>query len=370
MAIQLSAENRTLIDDARVSYLAYNYSSGISSFIVVNSSGFAANDYLLLGSFGGEQNEIVQVLSVNSSTHTITLVAATVFSHPESTKVTIIKYNQVQFYHTATATFATTDLLATVDVQADDLFTKTYDSTNSTGFGWFRFYNETSSLFTTNSNAIPYAGFTEGSVKEIMDSFFSTLNNKEMKLVSVDDFFRWLNEAYSIAINELNLTNSAVNVGSPITVSVVSGTAEYDLSDNNLGNILRVADEDGNNIDHIDIKDIAHWEENGTVMRYYLKGIEPVIGFSPEPSEDENVSVYFEAKSTILNSYYDNIKLPNNSYYFLLDFILFRASEKLPRISGEAHYAKFKEDLNRLKLTSFKQQNSVDSWGIDGDSIV
>ena len=78
------------------------------------------------------------------------------------------------------------------DIQADDFYTKAYDTTNTTGFGWFIFYNSTTAKATQNSNAIPYAGFENNSVKKILDSFFSQLNNKELKLISNDDAFIWL----------------------------------------------------------------------------------------------------------------------------------------------------------------------------------
>ncbi len=50
--------------------------------------------------------EIVQVSVVTAATHTLT-VGTTKFSHPESTRVTVLPYNQVKFYHTTTATYDT-----------------------------------------------------------------------------------------------------------------------------------------------------------------------------------------------------------------------------------------------------------------------
>jgi hypothetical protein len=189
-------------------------------------------------------------------------------------------------------------------------------------------------------------------------------------LVSVDDAFRWLNEAYAIAKNELNLVNNEYNVASPITVSVVASTQEYDLSSYKIGNIIKVSDSDGEDIDHIDIKDVPYNDENGSVTetRYYLRG--QYIGFSPIPTSSADYTVYYEARATTLTSYYDNIDLPNNNFYFLVDFMLYKASEKLPRIGGSAHYTKFTQDLNRMKLTSFKQHNSKDSFEPDDFTIV
>jgi hypothetical protein len=255
-----------------------------------------------------------------------------------------------------------------VDIQPDDYFTKYEDSTYSTGFGWFIFYNATTSAYTDNSNPIPYSDFEQGSVKMLLDSFFSTLNNKEMKLISVEDAFRWLNEGYSIAQNELNLVNNEYNIQEPFTVNAVSGTAEYDISSYNIGNIVKVSDSTGKSIDHIDIENVPFWNATtGNSVRYYLRGSN--IGFTPIPSIATTYSIYTANKSTTLSSYYDNLVLPNNNYYFLMDFMLYRANEKLSKPNG-ANYAKFIDGIKSMKLTSFKQNDSKDTWGSEPTTLV
>ena len=119
--------------------------------LVANSADFAADDYVLLGEFGAENAEIVQVQSVTAATHTLTFTTATKFAHPESTRATILPYNQVRFYQTATATFsATGPLTGYTDVTASDIFSRYTDTTNSTRFGWFLFYNSTTLYSTTH----------------------------------------------------------------------------------------------------------------------------------------------------------------------------------------------------------------------------
>jgi hypothetical protein len=184
-----------------------------------------------------------------------------------------------------------------------------------------------------------------------------------------------LNEAYAIAHNELNMVNDEYNVRTPATVNAVNGTQEYDLSSYQIGNIVSVytgTDSNGIEIEPIDIKDVQDWNQKATTssddVRYYLRG--SYIGFSPIPTSSSTYSVYYEAKSTVLTSYYDNIVLPDNNFYFLVDFMLYRASEKLPRIGGLMHLDKFNKDLQRMKLTSFKRTNHPDSWGVDDSTLV
>src|SRR3990167_10098341 len=139
-----------------------SYESGVSNITVLNASdtAFAANAYLLLGLIGNEDCEIVQITSLNNDTGVINLAAATKFPHAESTRVTVIPYNQVRFFRTTTTTFSSTNPLTSyIAIQPSDWFTTYVDESNSTGYGWYLFYNETTAVASQNSNAIPYIGF-------------------------------------------------------------------------------------------------------------------------------------------------------------------------------------------------------------------
>ena len=368
MAITLKADNRQLTKNAKLSYLSTNYAAAVSSLVIVNSNGFAANDYVLLGEFGSETSEIVQATTVTASTHTLTLGTATKFAHPETTKATILPYNQVRFYWTATATYATTTAVTSyIDVQADDFFTKASDTTHTTGFGWFVFYNSTTTTATVNSNAIPYADFGANSVKKIFDSFFSLLNNNELRLVSNDDAFRWLNEGYAIAQNELNLINTAYTVPAPYAINVSSGTQEYALPDDFGGLVSVTADADGTKIESISLKDVPEHDSGtgvvGVTTQYYLRG--SYIGFSPSPTSSATYNLFYTAKTGTLTSYYDNITLPDNNFYPLVDFMMYRASQKLQKSNPKVHMEAFRDGINLMKITSIKQNADNDSWGID-----
>jgi len=360
--ITLKADNRQLLKNAKFSYLNNNYSSGITSIIVTSGLDFAADDYVLLGSFGSETAEIRKISNVATNTLTID---TTLFAHAESTKVTILKYNQVRFYNTATATFsATSPVDAYMDIQADNYLTYCYDSTNTTGFGWFVFYNETTSKATTNSNAIPYAGFAENSVKKIFDSFYSQLNNKELKLITDTDSFRWLNEGYSMMKNELNLVNEEYTVSDDTTITVVDGTKEYSLEDD-FSNVMSIWNgTDDVEILPIDLENVSAWDSvSSNSVRYYLRGA--YIGFSPTPAADINYTLRYKATAETVSSYYDNVELPDNNFYPLIDFMMFRASPKLNRGDGSNFFQLFRGSIEAMKVISHKRDNEKDSWDLD-----
>lgn len=356
--------------NAKYSFLSTNYASGVSSLTLVNSNGFSDNDYIILGNFGSETAEIVQISTINTSTHVASLASATKFSHSESTKVTIIRYNQVKFYHATAASYvgslANSTLLSTVNVEADGFQTKYYDASNTTGFGWFVFYNSATDATTQASNAIPYAGFGQNSVKKIMDDFFSLLNSKDLKLITNTDAFSWLNEAYSIVINELNLVNSTYNVDDGYDIDVSANTKEYALP-SDFSQVISVYDENNDiqiepiGANQIDVNDYTY-SGLSSMTKYYIRGTN--IGFSPTPSDSRTYVLRYKKKSGILTSYYDDVNVPNNNYYILKDYMMFRAAEKLNKPNANMYLDLFNESIKRMKVNSNNEDGGPDDWGI------
>jgi len=375
------ASHVVLTRNTNFTYLSTNYASGISTVIVSNgnfitAASIATGDYLLFGEFGSESCEIIKPTSI--TTNTIVLATATKFAHSESTKVSVIKYNQVKFYHTAAATFSASesplivgaDVNGAFDIQADEFYTKYPDMVNSTGFLWYVFYNSTNTTVSSHSNASPYADFATNSVRSIFDDFDSLLNTKEISLISTKERFSWLNEGYSRTINELNLVNQSYSVPTEYSLSISASTSEYELP-SDFGNLISITDGDGYQIPHITLRNERAAEETGLSLDayYYLRGA--YIGISPTPASDTTYYLYYASKAgltsaTRLASLYDNVNLPNNSFYCLVNWMMFRASQKLGKSQGEIKMYKdsFDEDIKILKITSIDQDSHRDSWQI------
>jgi hypothetical protein len=369
MSTLLTASNLDFTENALKSYLLTNYLSGVTSIVVINSQGFAADDYILLGNISSETTEIVQVDTVTSATHTLSLKAATKFAHAESTRATIIGYNQVRFYHTATATFSgiPANLLTTMNAQVDSFQTQYSDIANSTGFGWYTLYNSTTTAESDPSAAIPYAGYDENAAKTILDSFYSLLNSKELKLISEQDALSWLNEGYAIALNHLNIVNKNYSATTPYSISVVSGTAEYSLPSNFSRVISLFSSTEGREISSIDIEEVSDYNaETANTMRYYIRG--SYIGFTPEPTSSMTLLLRHTAKSTKITSIYSNLDLPNNMFYCLQDYMLFRASIKISRLDGNSHLKLFYKGIEEMKINSIKLDNELDAWEIANEA--
>jgi hypothetical protein len=221
----------------------------------------------------------------------------------------------------------------------------------------------TTAKSTVNSNAMPYSGFDNSSVKRIFDSFYSLLNNNELKLITKEDAFRWLGEAYSTMKSELNLINEEYNSPTEWSFTVTSTVNETALP-TNFSDIISLTTADGNEISSISLRDKRYWDNNSSTseIRYYLRGAN--IGISPTPTSTATYWMYYKANATIPTSYYDNLDIPENGYFILVDGMLSRAAIKITRLDKAYHEEKFKEGLSRMKTNSFKRNNTRESWDI------
>ena len=356
-------------------------------FEVTNASGVAESNktigggsitvgrtnFVLLGEFGSESSEIVEVSSVNKSTHTLT-VSTTKFAHSQDTKVYIIGYDQVKFYWNSTTTFtATTPITGYIDVQADSLYTVGSDYSHTTGYGFYLFYNSITAKASSSSNNIPYAGFGNNTVEAVLKQFYSLLNMSERKLVNDTDALFWMNAGMNICQTELSLVSKTYYVDSEQSIATVSGTQEYDLEDD-FARLINIYDSDNEeNLKPIDIKDVSHanyWDTGTTIARYYLRGNK--IGFVPEPTSVTNYTVKYQYTATVLSSYSDTIDLPGNNAFILTDYMLFRSCPKIGRSLNDAKFFndEFKAGIARLKLGFHKSDDTPESFSIASSANV
>lgn len=571
MSINLRADNRTILKDAKFSYLLDNYSSSTGTVYIANTEGFFANSYVLLGNIGSENTEILQIRKVNPNTgaitfknftdtivgeglYTVTLnnpgsgymagqildvvqlnavggkirvasvapgtgaitsitidsigyrysnavgvattgggdnlatinitavttaptgttiyfstahsfianqpvevfdgltgasrgtgtVSApsdptsttmtltapgivgvhsgdiivvgdvTKFAHSESSKMSVIQFNSVRFFRTDTPSVPNTvaitswnqnqdksitqtttsiidnpntaiytqaddpsyvtnvdftppitftgavPLTGILPLQVNDFFTTFFDTINSTGYGWFAFYNETTLGYSPISNAIPYSGFPQNTVKNVFETFDSSMNTKELKLITQTDRFNWLNEGLSYMVNELNLGNWEYYASEELTLTVNSGIAKY-LLPQDFSDLLFVTDAHGDKMESY----AATFErpQNASIMRYAIRG--KFIIFYPVPEENTSVTLAYLKSSTLLTKLDDVVDLPNNAFYAIKDYMRFRAYQKLAN-SGEANnsFAFFNKQIENMKIHAIKRDDGLDSWSI------
>ena len=380
--IILQADNRALILASKYTFLNTNYSSGVSTFTVLNAqdSEFAVNAFLLLGNIGGEDAEIVKIATVNSTTGVITTTTPTIFAHAESTRATIMPYDKIRFFYTTTTTFSmSTPLTGYGSIQVSDWFSTYNDETYSTGYGWYTFYNSQTAIHSQPSNAIPYIGFAQNTTENILADFFSMLGNKELRLVTREDALSWASEGYGRMRNKLNLTNSEYTASSVSTLTILSGITEYDLETDfdHLIALMSGLDNStpgaagGNklDIDFINLREAYTY--NGSKPRYYIRGNSPAkIGFIPTPTTSTTYKYIYLKKGLRLQLNTDEVLLPNGGEFTIKDFMLYRAYQKFQNPLAKSYLQAFTDGLNDMIISSVSRDANLSSWGIQGSSNV
>lgn len=373
--INLRADNRVLVQNAKFAYLTQNYSSGVSSVEVSNTEPFDVDTPILLSEMGQTDAEILKVYSITGMDITIgdinNIPTNTIYSHPESTRVVALQYDQIRFFWTAaTGTIAdenpvfndSTPLTGWVDLDPSSYYSTFADANHSTGFGWFQYKNALTGETSLESNPIPYAGFSMNTAQQVFVDFESLLNTNELKLVSMNDKFSWLNEAISILKNKLNLNNVEYTVSTPQTINIVAGTSEYQLQPD-FSDVVEITDESGEPLEFIPVsKVMEHQGTAPTVGRYYLRG--RYIGFSPVPTESAVIYYTYRANATRVTSLSTYIDLPDNAFYSLKDFMMYRAYMKFNNPLASTYIQAFTSGVDLYIQAAVKRNANLDSWEI------
>lgn len=126
-----------------------------------SSDTWADNDYVLVGEFGEEGSEIMQMSAAVTSATSLSIdrqgqAGGLKHSHPIGTPVYRLDYNQVEFSRSATNDTSGVAVLTTIRIQPDDLFTRYEDTSNIIGYGFVRFKNEASSAYSSYSDGVNY----------------------------------------------------------------------------------------------------------------------------------------------------------------------------------------------------------------------
>lgn len=178
----LKARNKDLISNEReYTFFTKDGAVGDTSITVeqinADSNEWANGDYLIIGEIGAEKSEI-RSINASITTGTSISVSALQFDHPAGTPVYRVDFNQVEFSRATTATGSKT-VLATVNIQPDDNFTRYNDTANSSGYAFFRFYNSNTTAYSTFSDAIPYTGYPDLSLHKIRERVRRYLIDKD-----------------------------------------------------------------------------------------------------------------------------------------------------------------------------------------------
>jgi len=152
------------LSDYQTTYLSADETAAQTTLSVISSSNFSGNEYVLLGNFGEEKAEIRKIASIGSGS---IVTDATTFAHPRGTKITFIPYNQITISRSDDSGATYTALTAS-NIQADNDWTITQRTADaSTDMYKVRFYNSTTTLYSSYSDAVVASGYAYNAVYSI-----------------------------------------------------------------------------------------------------------------------------------------------------------------------------------------------------------
>jgi len=192
--------NHELTEHREKTYLTAGVEVAATTITVraVDSNAWADNDYIIIGEIGSPSTELLQINGAVSDGTSLTIdnngSGGARYVHSVDAPVYRIDFNRVEFSRSTTDDSGASAVQATNEIQPDDLFTRFEDVTNTTGFGFVRFNNQTTSLFSEFSDGIPYTGYSARSLGRMIKLIRDQLNKPDFRDITDETIINGLNE--------------------------------------------------------------------------------------------------------------------------------------------------------------------------------
>ncbi len=160
---RIFADISELLNGAETLVLDDDAAAGASTITVKSIVGAAINNILFIREPGNERAEIVATHSVTApSGNTVTLAANLVEAHPRGTVIRIVPANKVRFFRSASEVDANADassltaLAAAQDIDPTTIRNFYDDTTQTSGYYYYRFSDSVNSVDLLYSDPIPW----------------------------------------------------------------------------------------------------------------------------------------------------------------------------------------------------------------------
>lgn len=191
--------NSPLTKGQQIVHLTADIASGSGTLTVDNIIGFAVNDYILVGNFGEPTAEIIKLHASTAPTgSTITLATNTANAHYVDTPVTKIDYNQIEFSR-ATTLAGSKAILVTSNIFTNRLDSYYSDTTNTTGYWFWRWKNSNATVYSAYSDGYDYTGLADSSVEKMIERAIGLASvDFDSKYATTDQLIADINVAQDI----------------------------------------------------------------------------------------------------------------------------------------------------------------------------
>jgi hypothetical protein len=313
--------------------------SGQADLVVQNSVDFSAGDFVVIGLPGDELSEIKKISSITGKT--ITLTASLTNSHPENTKITYIKYDQVKFYK-ATTVNGTYNLVSTKDIAIDEPHTLYDDSSAlSTDYFKIKYYNSDGDEYSVFSDAISASGFPRYALIKIQDLLFKRFRDDKEQYLEREEITAWVNEIKDDLVNRIIDCNEKYFNNSETLDVDSDGEADLDDDFRKFQQVFVLFDGvNGKRAKKIELEEINDYIQSFSqeLPFYYFRDYK--IGVRPKGTVGTTkIVVVFEDQPDDLENDSDKLPKPLRFYMnIIMDGLMARASEKAGKDSRANRY--------------------------------
>jgi hypothetical protein len=224
---------------------AADYAAGVSSISVKNTSGFAVDNFIVLGKVGFEQAEIIKISTITDNT-TLALASNTKFPHSRDTLITLIDYDKIRVYKSSDGISGTYSLETTIEIAIDQDVTS-FEDTSALETDYYKFaaYNSVTAVEGGRTDAVASTGFTFYSLATMINRVLSLFGDSNAEFVTRDEVKDYINEKYEVAQHEAALATNRFNI-STYTFTVTVAIDDYALpSDFLMEKAVRVSTDGG-----------------------------------------------------------------------------------------------------------------------------
>jgi hypothetical protein len=245
-----------------LTYLLSDLAASGTTLTVIDNIGFENTNLIQIGELGAKGTEIKKVNAAVTGGTSLTSTAVT-FAHSAGTPIRKVLFNQWKIYGTTTNTYATDNLIATVDMTVDAPYTTYVNTGTEYTYYWATAYDSLNSVTGQNSDSVAAAtGYALNTVGSLIESSLRSTKKEKGGQITDEWFFEEINNGLRFIVGKLKhwsfLQNFDYALGSSLRGSF-QYTMPTDIDDvNTLKSILgvRVGTDD-----NLTFKDKREWEE-------------------------------------------------------------------------------------------------------------
>lgn len=245
-----------------LTYLLSDVAATGTTLTVIDNIGFENTNLILIGELGTQTAEIKKVNADDSDGTSITTTAVT-FGHSAGTPVRKILFNQFKIYGTTTNTYATDNLVATVDIAVDASYTTYVNTGDEYTYYWVTPYDSLNTVTGQNSDSVLVStGHPVNSVGYLINSALEDTKKKKGGVITDEWLMRQINEGLEFIAGKLKHWSFLQNFDYALGTSMrgtFQSTMPTDISDKNtIKSILGVRVGSDDNLTFLDKRE---WEE-------------------------------------------------------------------------------------------------------------